>query len=185
MRYIEVEHKYQLPDPQALKSELKRIDAVPTTTSRQVDTYYNPPHRDFLAPPVVSEWLRLRETDHGASVNFKRWLPADAEIKTHCDEYETELADLEALRRTLDALDFTTIITVDKTREEWSVGENYLIAFDTVVDAGDFVEFEYKGDAASVEDAIASLEQFIDSLNVDLGPRIHRGYPHMLLGRDK
>lgn len=56
--------------------------------------------------------------------------------------------------------------------------------FDHVVDAGDFVEFEFKGDAANVEDATEQLERFIASLGVQLGEPINRGYPHILLGRE-
>lgn len=134
---------------------------------------------------MVSEWLRLRETDDGSSVNYKRWLPETAEIKTHCDEFETPVDDVEALRRTLVALDFTPLITVDKTREEWDVPGEVVVAFDAVAGAGDFVEFEFKGEAVDVKEAITRLQAFIDGLHVDLGDRINRGYPHMLLGRER
>jgi adenylate cyclase class 2 len=184
VRYVEVEQKYGLADPPVLKQRLEELGGKPDgTTTRQIDTYYNAPHRDFLAPKTVSEWLRLRETDQGASVNYKRWLPEDAEIKTHCDEYETPIEDPEAIRRTLAALDFTTIVTVDKQREEWTVPGEVVIAFDTVAGAGTFVEFEFKGDAEDAQDAIDRLEKFVGKLRVDLGERIHKGYPHMLLGR--
>lgn len=46
------------------------------------------------------------------------------------------------------------------------------------------MEFEYKGEAGSVGDAIARLERFIASLGVALGAPVDRGYPHMLLGRE-
>lgn len=185
MKYIEVEQKFALDDPNRLKQRLAERDGKPGPAVRQVDTYHNAPHRDFLAPAVISEWLRLREADNGASVNYKRWLPEDAEIKTHCDEYETPVEDVEALRRTLDALDFTKLVTVDKTREEWTVPGEVVVAFDTVADAGHFVEFEFKGEAASAEEAITRLQAFIDGLGVNLGDRINRGYPHMLLGRER
>lgn len=55
------------------------------------------------------------------------------------------------------------------------------IVFDHVVDAGDFVEFEFKGDAVDVSDAIQRLDAFIVALGIELG----EGYPHMLLGRDR
>jgi adenylate cyclase, class 2 len=185
VKYIEVEQKFALTEPDRLKQRLEERGGKPGPAVRQVDAYYNAPHRDFTAPAVISEWLRLRETDHGASVNYKRWLPEDAEIKTHCDEYETPVEDVEALRRTLDALDFTKLVTVDKTREEWTLPGEVVVAFDTVADAGHFVEFEFKGEADSAEDAIGRLQAFIDGLDVSLGDRINRGYPHMILGRER
>lgn len=182
MRYIEVELKYALPDPAALRTALTRLGATPKPPTRQVDAYYNAPHRDFLAPASISEWLRLRNDDHGASINFKRWHPVEALIKTHADEYETPIRDSDALRHILRALDFQPMITVDKTRETWHLSE-IEIALDHVVDAGDFVEFEFKGHADTVEEATARLQEFVDALDIPLGERINRGYPHMLLGR--
>lgn len=183
MQYIEVEKKFALPDPAALKAELAELGAKPSEPTRQIDSYYNASHRDFLAPEAVSEWLRIRTEERGSSINFKRWHPLDAVIKTHADEYETKVEDVEAIRRLLEALDFTPLITVDKTREEWKLSEIEVV-FDHVVDAGDFVEFEFKCDADNAEDATTRLQEFISSLNVELGDPINRGYPHILLGRE-
>ena len=183
MQYIEVELKYALPDPAVLRTALTRLGATSKPATRQVDAYYNAPHRDFLAPAAVSEWLRLRDDDRGASINFKRWHPVEALIKTHADEYETPVRDLDALRHILQALDFQPLITVDKTRETWHLPE-IEIAVDHVVDAGDFVEFEFKGHVGTVEEATARLQEFVDALDIRLGERVNRGYPHMLLGRD-
>lgn len=183
MQYIEVEKKFALPDPAALKAKLEQLGAKPSEPTRQIDAYYNAPHRDFLAPEAISEWLRIRTENRGSSINFKRWHPVDALIKTHADEYETNVDDVEAIRRLLEALDFSPLVTVDKTREEYKLPEIEVV-FDHVADAGDFVEFEFKADAANVEDATEQLEQFIASLNIELGEPINRGYPHILLGRE-
>jgi adenylate cyclase, class 2 len=87
------------------------------------------------------------------------------------------------VRRLLEALEFRPLVTVDKTREVWTL-HDLEIVFDHVEGAGNFVEFEFKAEAASVEDATARLDDFIVSLNVGLGEPINRGYPHILLGRD-
>lgn len=183
MQHIEVEKKFALPDPAALKAKLEELGAKPSEPTRQVDAYYNAPHKDFLAPAAISEWLRIRTEDRGSSVNFKRWHPVDALIKTYADEYETKVEDVEAVRQLLEALDFRPLVTVDKTREEWKLPEVEVV-FDEVADAGDFVEFEFKADAANVEDATEQLEEFIASLGVPLGEPINRGYPHIMLGRE-
>lgn len=183
MKYIEVEMKFALPDPNALKAKLAAREAKPSAETHQIDAYYNAPHRDFLAPQAISEWLRVRTEQRGSSINFKRWHPVDALVKTHADEYESQVSDVEAVRRLLEALDFTPLVTVDKTREEWKLPDVEVV-FDQVEGAGHFVEFEFKGDAENVEDATARLNEFITSLDVELGERINRGYPHILLGRE-
>jgi hypothetical protein len=50
VQYIEVEKKFALPDPTALKAKLAELGAKPSEPTRQVDVYYNAPHRDFTAP---------------------------------------------------------------------------------------------------------------------------------------
>ncbi|QXJ25872.1 class IV adenylate cyclase [Actinomadura graeca] len=186
MKYVEIEQKYQVADPDALRAVLADRGGKPSTPVRQVDTYYNAPHRDFLDTPVVTDWLRVRHTGDGSSLNFKKWYLGDDGKATHCDEYESGVTDPEAVHRTLHALDFTQMIKVDKVREEWTLPDGQvLIAFDTLADVGAFVEFEFKGDADSIPAAITELTAFIDGLDVPLGERIHRGYPHMLLGRDQ
>ncbi|MER6591398.1 class IV adenylate cyclase [Micromonospora purpureochromogenes] len=183
MRYIEVEKKYRLSDAEVLKTRLAELGAKPAEPTRQVDAYYNAPHRDFLASDVISDWLRLRTEDHGASINFKRWHPVDALVKTHADEYEIPVGDAEAVRLLLESLDFQPLVTVDKTRQAWTLPDVEIV-LDHVVDAGDFVEFEFKGDAEDVGDAMQRLDAFIVALGIELGQQINKGYPHMLLGRD-
>ena len=183
MQYIEVEKKFALANPNALTTKLAELGAKTSPETRQIDAYYNAPHRDFLATGAISEWLRVRTEERGSSINFKRWHPVDALIKTHADEYETKVEDVEAIRRLLDALDFTPLVTVDKVREEWKLPEVEVV-FDHVEGAGHFVEFEFTGDAENVEDATARLEEFIASLGVELGEQVNRGYPHIMLGRE-
>ncbi|MER7582343.1 class IV adenylate cyclase [Kitasatospora sp. NPDC097691] len=182
MKYIEVEQKFQLlSSPEDLKATLTARGAKSGAASRQVDTYYNAPHRDFLAGSVISEWLRVRIEDEAASLNFKRWYPLEEPVKTHCDEFETTVADAEAVTRLLGALDFTHLTTVDKVREEWIV-DGVAVAFDNVAGLGEFIEFEFKGEADTIQEATTKIEEFIAGLGIQLGDRIHAGYPHLTLG---
>ena len=182
MQYIEIERKFRINDPDMLRSRLPELGASREGEMRQVDTYYNAPHRDFLGAEIVSEWLRVRDEAGGSSLNLKRWLPLGAAESTHCDEFETPVGDGEAVRRLLDALDFPELVTVDKVREQWTAGP-IVVAIDTVARLGSFVEFEYHGDADDIETANAELDRFIADLDVDLGERDRRGYPYHLLGR--
>lgn len=183
MDYIEIEQKYALPDDGRLRGRLIELGAVPSAPVRQVDTYYNPPHRDFLEPAVISEWLRLREQAGKDSVNYKHWLPEDALIKTHCDEYESKISDVGALRRMLVALNFTPIVTVSKVREEWRF-QDVIVAIDKVEGLGSYVEFEFDGEADDIQDALERLTKFVAELEISLDEALTIGYPHLLLGRE-
>jgi adenylate cyclase class 2 len=182
MQYIEIERKFRINDPDTLRSRLRELGASLEGEMRQVDTYYNAPHRDFLDAEIVSEWLRVRDEGGCSSLNLKRWLPLGSAESTHCDEFETPVADGEAVRRLLRALDFPELVTVDKVRQQWIAGP-IVIAIDTVTRLGSFVEFEYHGDADYVETANTELDRFIACLGVDLGERDWRGYPYHLLER--
>jgi adenylate cyclase class 2 len=187
VRYIEVEQKYAVTDPDALIERLTQLDAAPVGDNVQVDEYFNAPHRDFLAPEAITEWLRIRHDERGPSLNYKQWLPTDAPSKTHCDEYETAIGDIEAVRRTLQALNFTPIVTVHKRRREWRINGDtpVTVAVDTIDRLGTFVEFEFTGTADTVDEAITRLNGLVSALGWPLGERIQRGYPHMLLGRQQ
>jgi adenylate cyclase class 2 len=187
MKHIEVEVKYSLPDPESLIRRLADLDAVPLGQDRQVDTYFNAPHRDFLAGEIVSEWLRLRtetsdRTAERSSINFKRWLPLGAAEATHADEFESGITDREAVRKLLDALGYTEIITVDKIRRQWRLSD-VIVAMDTVASLGSFIEVEYAGDAQTVDEAADAVHAAVSEIDVKLGDRDRRGYPYMLLNR--
>lgn len=184
MKNIEIELKYRLnSDVAVLREKLASLGHV-ETRSRQKDTYYNAPHRDFLAgKPAVSEWLRVREEENTASINFKRWHPLDAVDKTHCDEYESQIGDPEAVTLLLKSLDCKELGVVDKHREEWVTTDRAIaVAIDEVTNLGTFVEFEFKGEADSIEAATGVLHEFVKNLGVEVGDRIKGGYPHMVLG---
>ncbi|HET9656310.1 MAG TPA: class IV adenylate cyclase [Kineosporiaceae bacterium] len=184
MKYIEVELKFFCPIPREVIDRLASLGGIRGKQTRQVDSYYNAPHRDFLLPDTISEWLRLRVEDGSASINYKNWLPVDSVVKTHCDEYESVVSDVEALRRTLTALDFTPLVVVDKVRQEWHFDE-VTVAIDDVASLGSFIEFEFCGDAESVDEALERLSKFTADLGVALGEPMHLGYPHLLLGRER
>ncbi|MFI0354262.1 class IV adenylate cyclase [Actinomadura sp. 9N407] len=193
MKHIEVEQKFALAEPDALRDHLSELGAVIAGSSRQVDVYYNHPSRDFLAHDVVSEWLRLRleEPQSGpvtASINFKRWLPLGAAEATHAQEYESALTDPEAVSHLLAALGFTEIITVTKHRERWQMptpSGAVEVAIDEVDDLGGFVEFEYAADGGldQATNAITDAVKSMTSRGINLAGRDRRGYPYLLLDR--
>jgi adenylate cyclase, class 2 len=112
------------------------------------------------------------------------WWPSTSPSPTHCDEFESAVSDVDAVRKLLEALGCTQMIIVDKTRREWRLGD-VIVAVDTVAGLGSFVELEYAGDALTVRDATQALEASLNKIGVGLGTRHRRGYPHMLLDREQ
>jgi adenylate cyclase, class 2 len=188
MKHTEVERKFSLADPDRMRSRLTRLHASLSGQSRQTDVYYNHPARDFLAHEVVSEWLRLRtdqEDDRPpvSSINFKQWLPIGSPEATHAAEYESSIADREALTRLLEALGFTAIVTVDKSRQRWLLptpSGPVEIAIDNVARLGVFAEFEYAG-SGDLPEADTAISWAVEHAGTGLGERDRRGYPYLLL----
>ena len=177
----EIEIQVQVEHIGALREYLiERAELI--STSRQVDEYFTPLDRDFVAVHPVREWLRLRDADGKASINYKNWHP-DADGKTRwCDEFETSVASTETMRKILGALGFRSIVTVDKQRETW-VYKQYEIALDSVKGLGDFVEIEYKGSESAPDHKTITNEmvQFLKDLRCGQIKRNYQGYPFMLL----
>ena len=104
----------------------------------------------------------------------------------YAEEYETEIKNVEEFRKTLDFLGFKKIVVVDKKREYWMCN-NIEVALDRVVDLGEYIEAEAKGDFKDSEEARNACIKFLEDLGVeDIEDKcIHLGYPQMLLENKK
>lgn len=151
---------------------------------RQVDEYFTPAHRNFVEPKFPFEWLSIRERGGKAILNYKHWLPENAEVHTHCDEFETELANPGAMRKIFSALDFKKLVTVDKEREAYTYEDEFEIALDIVKDLGYFIEIETMKDFGSIEKARKKLFEFAKILGVDISNPDLRGYPFLLMEKN-
>jgi adenylate cyclase class 2 len=148
----------------------------------QVDEYFTPAHRNFLDTRPVPEWLRLRDADNKYSFNYKNWYFDGLGRSHHCDEYETKIEDLKSVRKILMALNFKSLVVVDKIRKIWTY-RDYEVALDKVKDTGDFVEIEYIGQDESVDPVKVSEEMvnFLKGLNLGQIKRHYGGYPFLLM----
>jgi adenylate cyclase class 2 len=182
---MEIEIKVRIGKGNNLKEFLEK-EGKKDYSSRQKDEYYTPAHENFTSVEPVAEWLRLRDSEGKFSINYKKW-HYDTDGKSHhCDEYETKVVDIDALRNIFLALDFKHLVTVDKLRSVWSY-QDYEISLDTVEGLGDFVEIEYKGNTENVVPSNIT-EEMITFLNkIDCGElqRDFRGYPYLLLEQGK
>jgi len=179
--HIEIEIKVNLENVKPLLDFLES-DAVFQSEKRQIDEYFSPINDDFLAVRPVEKWLRLRDANGQYSLNYKNWY-FDAEGKSnHCDEFETRIEEFEPVKKMLSALNFKSIVIVDKLRKTWTY-QDYEIAIDAVENLGDFVEIEYIGQDNQVNPKKVADEMIVFLKNLNCGKIIRNyvGYPFQLL----
>lgn len=180
-KYVEIEIKFPLRNAAAVKVFLVNITKESGQVTHQIDTYYNSPTRDFLAPRPVSEWLRIRRVPDGAELNYKNWHKAARGAKsTEADEFETFIGDPEALAKLLRALGFKPLVEVDKIRHAWNY-HGTEIAIDEVRDLGSFVEIEAKGEFPDKAKAKERLYCVLREIKAQVGAQDYQGYPYLLL----
>ncbi|WP_136687770.1 class IV adenylate cyclase [Halorhabdus amylolytica] len=176
---FEVELKVRA-DHATVREALVDAGANPLGTIRQVDTYYDAPHRDFAA---TDEALRIRrEHRHGettAKITYKG-PKIDAQSKTR-EEAETTVEDGETADAILRGIGFEPVATVEKERHRYRLGE-YTVTLDDVTDLGEFVEIETDVESEdAVEDAREKLQSRLSDLNLDPAESIRTSYLGLLL----
>lgn len=177
---IEIKIKLDENDFLRIKKELDQI-ANYQNTSFEIDQYLTPTHRDFMKPKRPNEWLRLRKKEDKTSICYKHFYPEDAEIKTHCDEYETQIQDFEQINKILKALDFQKIVIVEKKRTTYNYNQEFEIGMDEVKELGHYIEIESIKDFGSVELTRQKLFEFAKKLNLDTSKAEKVGYPYLLM----
>jgi len=177
---IEIEIKLPLHNPDEVKAFLDKEAEIKAKDVMQRDTYYVPAHRDFLDRKYVAEWLRLRESTKGYSVNYKHFYPEDVPVTEYCDEFETTVNDVEAMKKIFGALNMKEAVVVEKYRTT-RMYEEVEIVIDQVTDLGGFIELECKKEFPTPQEAKTYLYSVLDKLGAKCGETDHRGYPFWLL----
>ena len=185
MKDIEIEIQVKVKNDKPLLDFLHKNGQF-QSEKHQVDEYFSPAHKDFLSVRPVKEWLRLRDADGKYSINYKNWHYDDKGKSHYCDEYETEIEDLDTLKKILDSLNFKSLVIVDKVRRIW-VYKDYEIGIDSVKDLGNFIEIEYVGKAEKVEPEkiTAEMMNFLKEVGCGKVERNYVGYPFQLLFGDE
>jgi adenylyl cyclase CyaB, putative len=177
----EVELKLRA-DHESVREALDDAGASLDRRVRQVDTYYDAPHRDFAE---TDEALRLREETRkrvGASggqapgdhsdvadaepttrVTYKGPL-VEAESKTR-EEHETEVVDGDEAAGVLAGLGFEPAAVVEKDRTFFEL-DGYTVSLDRVDGLGEFVEVEAE---TAASDAVAEVREGAADVFRDLG----------------
>ncbi|MFC6785901.1 class IV adenylate cyclase [Halobaculum halobium] len=193
----EVELKVRA-DHDDLRAHLAEIDAERVRRVRQVDTYYDAPHRDFAE---TDEALRVRRetgvdaegvnaggaggaiegadaADIETKITYKGPL-VEAESKTR-EEFETAVADGDAAAGILDGLGFAPAATVEKDREFFAV-DGYTVTLDEIADLGQFVEVEREVAADEIEPVREEAAALLRTLGLDPDDQIRTSYLGLLL----
>ena len=179
----EVEQKFPIKNAIKIIDKLDIIAKKIVTNQKQFDTYYMPAHKNYLEGDVVSEWLRLRETGMGQSdINYKCWLPYGAKIQNHCNEYQSAISDIEAVKKIFEALGIAPIVKVFKIRNSWEY-KNVEISLDSVEGLGDFIELEFleEVEEQKIDDILLLFKTILAELGAETGLQDRRGYPYLAL----
>ncbi|MFC4408468.1 class IV adenylate cyclase [Haloarchaeobius iranensis] len=177
----------------AVRRRLDEQDAEPVDAVGQTDVYYDAPHRDFAA---TDEALRIRQEvpldevegdDAGfdwpagegtTMVTYKGPL-VDDRSKTR-EEFETAVADRDAMEGLLDGLGFEPAATVRKRRRRFALS-GYTVTLDEVAGLGEFVEVETEVESDDIEDARDGAVAVLESLGLDSADGIRTSYLGLLL----
>jgi adenylate cyclase class 2 len=176
----EVEQKYPLVDPAALRQRLQELGAAFQPAEQQTDEYFNHPARDFSA---TDEAFRLRRAGQKNLVTYKG-PKVDRTTKTR-QEIELPLPAGEAtigqFRGLFLALGFRPAGTVSKSRAAAALawqGHSVHIAFDEVQRLGSFIELEIAAEDDELETARAALQSLSQRLGLTSSER--RSYLELL-----
>ncbi|TRZ64735.1 MAG: class IV adenylate cyclase [Spirochaetia bacterium] len=178
---IEIEIQVNVENPKPLIEFLEKSGNF-QSEKHQVDEYFSPAHRDFLGVRPAKEWLRLRDADGKYSINYKNWHFDENGKSHHCDEFETKIESIDQARKIFSALNFKSLVVVDKLRKIWAY-KDYEVATDSVRSLGDFVEIEYIGKDESIDPKKVTEEmvEFLKKVGCGKITRNYVGYPFLML----
>jgi len=178
MKNTEIEKRFICKNKNSILKKLNNI-AKQLYTNHQIDSYYIPKHRNFVAEKYPFEWLRLRRENNQYTLTYKHWYPERVKESTHCDEYETIIENGKNFEKILYVLDFKKIIVVDKKRTAYKL-DKFEIAIDDVKDLGSFIEIEIKSKYNSIDEAIKkiyTLAKELDLKELAQDHPVRTGYP--------
>ncbi|MBL9082032.1 MAG: class IV adenylate cyclase [Planctomycetales bacterium] len=178
---LEVEQKFRIDDPAALRQRLSDCGVKFAAAVRQSDAYFNHPARDFAR---TDEALRIRSIGDENFVTYKG-PKLDRTVKTR-HELEQPIAPgraaAEKFTELLVALGFRPSAVVDKSRSAALFkfgGVDFELAWDEVDGIGTFLEIELVVDAEARDTAksrILALQQELGLTTVE-----RRSYLEMVL----
>ncbi|SNZ06250.1 adenylate cyclase [Natronoarchaeum philippinense] len=181
----EVEIKVRA-DHDAVRSRLAALDAGKQTRVRQVDTYFDAPHREFAETDEALRVRRVRDLDADgadaeARITYKGPL-LDAESKSR-EEFETGVDAGDTATEIFERLGFEPAATVEKDRTVYEL-DGYHVTLDAVDGLGEFVEVETERESGDIAEARDGARDLLDDLGLDADEQIRTSYLGLLLADD-
>ena len=134
---VESELKIPVEDHETVRQALRALGAVTIhDMAREENLLLDSDDRRLTAAGCV---LRLRRYGRRRVLTFKGPVRYDGPVKVR-PEYELEIESVAKMRRVLEALGFFTLVTYEKDRESWQLGDVSIVLDRTPM--GDFVEVE-------------------------------------------
>jgi len=177
---IEIEIRFPLFNPEDVRNFLDNNANLQAENIYQKDTYFIPAHRDFLDVEYIYEWLRLRESDKGMSLNYKHFFPENVCKTDYCEEFETKVDNIDALKKMFNSLNFREAVVVEKNRAAWLLDQTEIV-IDDVTDLGSFMELEATGHFDNPKEGKEYLYSVLQKMNAKVGEEDLRGYPYRIL----
>ncbi|MDQ6986110.1 MAG: class IV adenylate cyclase [Candidatus Dojkabacteria bacterium] len=129
----------------------------------------------------ADNYFRIRKTNQNeASVTLKLWQP-DPEKPghhTHCIEHEFKTSDLDSTRDLFQALGYTDITKVIKSREIYNY-DVFEIVIDNVKELGIFIEVELKEEFNDPKAGHRKIKLFLKDTGIEKIKEQTRGYVSM------
>ena len=152
-----------------------------------IDEYYYDPNKDDLKPDKdnkLYKCLRLRQKDNEFFITYKddifdngKWL--------YSNEYETKVESIDITRNILNKLGYIKFIEINNKKSIYEY-DKYEITLEEVKDLGLFLEVEYcTSDDVDVKKIKEEIQEFIDSLNINVSEELGMGKPELYLNRNK
>ena len=152
-----------------------------------IDEYYYDPNKDDLKPDKdnkLYKCLRLRQKANEFFITYKddifdngKWL--------YSNEYETKVESIDITRNILNKLGYIKFIEINNKKSIYEY-DKYEITLEEVKDLGLFLEVEYcTSDDVDVKKIKKEIQEFIDSLNINVSEELGMGKPELYLNRNK
>jgi adenylate cyclase class 2 len=125
----------------------------------QKDIYFNHPFRDFVQ---TDEAFRIRTVNNSSFITYKG-PKLNTESKTR-SEFETSVGDFDTVYQIVTHLGLFESGIVEKKREEYNLN-GITVCVDSVVDLGNFVEFEKIGN--NIKEIESELFSMAEEFNLN------------------